>query len=272
MARTYVITGAGSGIGLKTTELLRAAGQTVVGVDLKGADVTADLSTPEGRRDGAAAAVAAAGGTVDAVIACAGVAVDAPITVKVNYFGVTEFLAAIRPALLKSATPRVAIISSMSSLQPNFPPLVDALLANDEDKAVALAADAPAANLIYASSKRAISRWVRREAPGADWAGAGIPLNAVGPGIVITPMTAPLLADPQQAAFVDLMVPMPLHGHQQPESVANLLIWLTSVENTHVTGQTIYVDGGADVVLRGEDAWSWADAHVAEFFQKALGG
>lgn len=34
MARTYVVTGAGSGIGKKTTEILREKGYTVVGVDL----------------------------------------------------------------------------------------------------------------------------------------------------------------------------------------------------------------------------------------------
>ncbi|HZK05595.1 MAG TPA: SDR family oxidoreductase [Actinomycetaceae bacterium] len=267
MTRTYVITGAGSGIGAKTAELLRAAGHTVAGVDLKNAEVTADLSTPEGRRDGAAAATKAVGGTVDGVIACAGLSLDKAITAKVNYFGVTEFLEALLPALGKSEAPRAAVVSSMSSLQPNHPPLVDALLNGDEDAAVAIAEEiADSANLIYASTKRAVSRWVRRESIKENWAGAGIPLNAVGPGIVVTPMTAPLLADPETAAMVDRMVPMPLNGHQQPESVANLLIWLTSAENSHTTGQTIYVDGGADATLRGEDAWTWADAHVGEYF------
>lgn len=274
MARTYVITGAGSGIGATTAAMLRAAGHNVVGVDLHDADVSADLGTSAGRVQGAADAIAAAGGSVDAVIACAGLSADTPVTARVNFFGVTEFLAAMRPTLAKSAAPRVAVISSMSSLQPNYPPLVEALLAGDEDAAIVKAEEAVAASpsLVYASSKRALSRWVRREAPKAEWAGAGIPLNAVGPGIVKTPMTAPLLADAQQAAFVDLMVPMPLNGHETPEVIANLLIWLTSVENSHICGQTIYIDGGSDVVLRGDDVWSFRDQHVAEYFQKAMGG
>ena len=50
--RTYVVTGAASGIGAATTQLLRDDGHRVVTVDLRGADVVADLSTPEGRDRG----------------------------------------------------------------------------------------------------------------------------------------------------------------------------------------------------------------------------
>ena len=81
MGRTYVITGAGSGIGRATKELLEAQGHTVVGVDLKGADIAADLGTKQGRIDAANAAAEAAGGSVDAVIACAGVTLPSPVTV-----------------------------------------------------------------------------------------------------------------------------------------------------------------------------------------------
>ena len=276
MSRTYVITGAGSGIGAAAARLLREAGATVVGVDLRGTEVTADLSTPEGRSQGVADAVEAAGGTVDAVIASAGVSVPSPLTVSVNYYGVTEFLDAIRPTLARSAAPRVAVVSSMSSLQPNYPPLVDAMLTGDETTARAIAeklsADPQAGGLIYASSKRAISRWVRARSVTPEWAGAGIPLNAVAPGIVTTTMTEELRATPESVAFLDAVVPMPLNYHQPPESIANLCLWLTSVENSHCAGQTIYCDGGADVVLRGEDAWSWADAQVTEYFKGLMAG
>lgn len=275
MSRTYVITGAGSGIGAATAALLREAGHTVVGVDLKNSDVTADLSTPEGRREGVEKAVEAADGTVDAVIACAGISAPIALTAAVNYYGVVEFLEQIRPVLAKSEAPRAAVVSSMSSLQPNFPQLVDAFLSGTEKDALAiaeqLAGDPRTGNLIYASSKRAVSRWVREKSVTEDWAGAGIPLNAVGPGIVRTPMTDELLSTPESAAMVDAAVPMPLNYHQPPESIANLLIWLTSPENSHCAGQTIYCDGGADVVLRGEDAWSWADERVMAYFQKAYG-
>lgn len=274
MSRTYVITGAASGIGKTTAQLLRDRGDTVIGVDLQGVEVSGDLSTPEGRATAASSALALADDTIDAVIACAGLALPKPITAAVNFFGVTEFITALQPALTKSAAPRVAVVSSMASLQPVAPPLVDALLVGDESVASTvaehLAADPATANLIYSSSKRALSRWVRREAPSATWAGAGIPLNAVGPGTVITPMTRDLLSTPEGAAMVDTVVPMPLNSHQPPESIANLLIWLTSVENTHCCGQTIYCDGGADAVLRGDDVWSWNEAAIVEKFQQLL--
>lgn len=276
MPRTYIITGAGSGIGAATAAILRAQGATVIGVDLKNSDITADLSTPEGRRQGAEDAIEAAGGKLDAVIACAGISAPIALTAAVNYYGAVEFLEALRPVLAESDAPRAAVISSMSSLQPNFPPLVDALLTADEATALGiaekLAEDPQSGNLIYASSKRAVSRWVRAKSVTPEWAGAGIPLNAVGPGVVTTPMTADLLATKESAAFVDAVVPMPLNYHQPPESIANLLIWLTSPENTHCAGQTIYCDGGADVVLRGEDAWSWADEAVLDYFKKLMGG
>jgi NAD(P)-dependent dehydrogenase (short-subunit alcohol dehydrogenase family) len=49
MSRTYVVTGAASGIGKATAERLRADGHDVIGVDVRDADVVGDLSTAEGR-------------------------------------------------------------------------------------------------------------------------------------------------------------------------------------------------------------------------------
>ncbi|MDN5686623.1 MAG: SDR family oxidoreductase [Brachybacterium sp.] len=270
MSRTYVVTGAASGIGRTTAQILTDRGERVIGVDLKGTDVSGDLSTNEGRGGAAEEAARLAGGTVDAVIACAGLSIPEPLTASVNYFGMTEFLEAIQPALTRSEAPRVALVSSMATLQPVVPALVDALLAGDEPAALEIATrmaeDSRTANVIYPSSKRAISRWVRREAPTERWAGAGIPLNAVAPGTVVTPMTKELLASEEGRAMTDAYVPMPLNSHQGPETIAHLLIWLTSEENSHCAGQTIYCDGGTDAVLRGEDVWSWNDAAMRETF------
>ena len=106
MTRTYVVTGAASGIGAAAAALLTGRGNRVIGVDLKNADVEADLSTPNGRRDAAERAIEVAGGTVDAVAAAAGIAAPKPLTVAVNFFGVTEFLEALLPALAKGGSPR----------------------------------------------------------------------------------------------------------------------------------------------------------------------
>jgi len=173
---------------------------------------------------------------------------------------VKEFLEGLLPALSKSASPRVAITSSMASLMPNSPELVEAMLANKESSAIEIAQGLcdegdERASLIYGSTKRALSRWVRRESIAPVWAGAGIPLNAVGPGIVETPMVADMIGTPEARAAIDTMVPMPLNHYMKPRQVAYLLAWLTSEENTHTTGQTIYIDGGSDATLRGDNIW-----------------
>jgi NAD(P)-dependent dehydrogenase (short-subunit alcohol dehydrogenase family) len=139
MTRTYVITGAGSGIGAATAKALKDLGNIVIGVDLKNSDIDADLSTPLGRHDGAKKVIETANGSIDAVIACAGLAHPTAQTVSVNYFGVTEFLFALLPTLSNSKTPRVAITSSVASIMPNSPELVEAMCANDEVKAVKIA-------------------------------------------------------------------------------------------------------------------------------------
>lgn len=260
MTRTYVVTGAASGIGAATAALLTERGFRVIGVDLRNADVEADLSTPDGRRSAAQQAAEIAGGVVDAVVAAAGIATPKPLTLAVNFFGVTEFLEAIQPALVKSDAPRAVVVSSMATLQPVSDDLVDMLLAGNEVKALELGAalaerGAQVGYLNYSSSKRALSRWVRRECITSRWAGANIPLNAVAPGTVLTPMTTELLASEQGKEMVDASVPMPLNYHQSPGSVAQLMAWLTSEENTHTTGQTIYIDGGADATIRGDNIW-----------------
>jgi NAD(P)-dependent dehydrogenase (short-subunit alcohol dehydrogenase family) len=263
MSRTYVVTGTASGIAQATARIMKERGNKVIGVDIHDADVVADLSTKQGRLDAANKAIELSGGNIDAVITCAGLAHPIAKTVSVNYFGMTEFLNALALTLAKSEAPRAVVISSMASLMPNDTALVEAMVADDEAKAVARAQELVDAGggleqLIYGSTKRAIARWVRRECIKPQWAGAGIPLNAIGPGIVRTPMVADMIATEEARAAIDSQVPMPLNYYLEPENAAYLLIWLASVENTHVTGQTIYIDGGSDAALRGDNVWDLA--------------
>lgn len=72
--RTYVVTGAASGIGATTAEMIASRGDRVIGVDLNESDVVADLSTPEGRKEAVRKTLEKAQGTaIDAVIAAAGI-------------------------------------------------------------------------------------------------------------------------------------------------------------------------------------------------------
>lgn len=262
MSRTYVVTGSASGIGQATSEKLKSLGHTVIGVDIHNADVVADLSMYQGRIDAANEVIKQSNTSIDAIIACAGLAYPTTKTVSVNYFGVTEFINQLLPTLTQSKTPRVVITSSVASIMPNSPELVDAMCSNDEGRAIAIAqglvdAGEGQEELIYASTKRAISRWVRSICLKSQWAGAGIPINAVGPAIVMTPMVDQIITTPEARESLAKLVPMPLNGFMAPEAVVSLLIWLTGVENTHMTGQTLYIDGGFERIVRGEDIWAW---------------
>jgi len=255
MSRVSVVTGAASGIGRATAELLRSRGERVIGVDLHDADVTADLSTQAGLDAMVAAVTKASGGAIDAVYAIAGLAIDKALTVKINFFGMTGTLVGLRPLLLQSDAPRAAGVASMASFTSADDDLVAAMTAGDEAAAVARAEAIEGQDLIYGSTKRAFAQWIRRTAPTPDWAGASIPLNAVGPGVIRTPMTTDLLATSEAEQGLLARVPMPLNGIAEPIVVARLLAWLNSVENTHLCGQVVFVDGGSDAVIRGDSTW-----------------
>lgn len=257
--RTVVITGGVSGIGKALADTLRAAGDKVITVDLHDADVTVDLTTDEGRAALVDQVRELSGGTIDAVVANAGLAHPIAATIGVNYFGAVATLEGLAPLLAGSEAPRAALTTSMASLHPNDAQLVDLCLAGDEAGALAraeeLAADPATGNLIYGSSKAAIARWMRRNAPTDTWAGAGVPLNAVAPGVVFTPMTADLTATEESREYLKTMVPMPLNGFMEARVIADVLDFLISEKNTHLCGQVIFVDGGSDVVIRGDSTW-----------------
>jgi NAD(P)-dependent dehydrogenase (short-subunit alcohol dehydrogenase family) len=258
MVRRVLVTGSASGIGAATRARLEQEGTRVMGVDLHDAEVTGDLSLPAGRA-AVVETVTATTPALDAVVCCAGVDVRDPVTVSVNYFGVVEILTGLRPLLARGTEPRAVAVASVAALHPSADAgVVDACLDGDEPRARAEAERALAdtePRSIYAASKRALCHWVRRNAVTADWAGAGIPLNAVAPGIVRTPMVAHHLSDDARRTRLEQYVPMPLHGPAEPEHVAAPICWLAGAENVLVTGQVVFVDGGADAVLRGEAAW-----------------
>ena len=260
MSRTYVITGAASGIGRALMELLEERGDRVIGVDLHGTEIEVDLATAEGRTDLVSRVAEASSGTIDAIVANAGLATPTAATVAVNYFGAVATLDGLRPLLAGSSAPRAVATVSMASLFPPDDALLDALLMGDEPRGMARGAELEAAGVeaggqIYGTTKRALSRWIRRQAPTPEWAGNGIPLNAVAPGVVVTPMTEALIQTEEARRSLLEMVPMPLNGIFQPRDVAYLLAWLTSEENAHLCGQVVFIDGGSDALIRGDATW-----------------
>ena len=261
MQRTCVVTGSASGIGAATARRLTGAGVRVIGCDLHDADIVADLATAAGRAALAEGAERLSGGSLDAVIANAGGG-PAETMLQLNFFGAVATLERLRPLLANSDAPRAVAVSSISSMRPAPAGLVEACLALDEQAAVGAAwrayeagalgksaengmpdaAQAPLA--LYGAAKQALQRWCRKIAPTAAWAGAGITLNVVALGFYDTPAAAYVLEDPQTRAAMAALSPLKGSFPGRPDAAAALLAWLAGADNTQMTGQVLYADGG----------------------------
>lgn len=76
----------------------------------------------------------------------------------------------------------------------------------------------------------------------ATYAGKGIRVNAVAPGLVDTPMAAGITGNEMMLRASTAMHPLGRIG--RPEEVASLIVWLLSEQGSWVTGQVIGIDGG----------------------------
>lgn len=258
---TYAVTGSASGMGAAVVERLLADGHRVIGVDLRQADVTADLSTPAGRRAASAAVLDLAGGVLDGAVMAAGLG-PAPgrdrarLIAEVNVLGVVELLDAWRPALAKADRAKVVVFSSNSTTTVPMVPkrVVRALLDGDVAKALGtlrlLGKAAP--TFAYAASKVAVSQWVRREAVTREWAGAGIRLNALAPGAILTPLLEQQLATPAEAKRIRAF-PVPIGGFGDAGQLAAWVVFMLSDAADFLCGSVVFVDGGSDAWFRATD-------------------
>jgi NAD(P)-dependent dehydrogenase (short-subunit alcohol dehydrogenase family) len=254
---TIAITGAGSGIGAATATRLSAHGHDVLRVDLREADVEADLGTADGRRHTIERITEWCGGALDGLVTCAGLAglPDRPasLLVSVNYFGTVELLAGLRDALAAGTEPAaVAISSNSTTTQPGIAlALVDACLAGDEAAARALAGEGESLST-YPVTKLALARWVRRHAPTPEWAGANIRLNAVAPGATQTPLLQEGLDDPFVGPLIEgFEVPIGRRG--KPDEIAALIEFLLGPDARFFCGSVVFCDGGTDAATRADD-------------------
>jgi len=258
MDRIYVVTGAASGIGAATTRYLRERGSKVIACDLRDADVLGDLATTEGRAELVERVTHLSGGRIDAIVANAGGG-PAETMLPLNFFGTVATLEGLRPLLKTSPAPRAVMVSSIASLSPPDPELVEACLSMDEGAAIAGGRRAIAAGKgpleLYGAAKRALNCWCRRVAAKPEWAGSGIPLNLVAPGFIDTPAATYILSDPDRRAAAGQMVPLSGAFPGRPEAMAAILAWCVSPENSLVTGQIIFADGGYECLVRGEHSW-----------------
>jgi 3-oxoacyl-[acyl-carrier protein] reductase len=220
MARTAVVTGGASGLGAATAERLRADGLRVVTLDLRGADVTADVTDEDALR-----AVADHVGPVDVLVNSAGVVgPNKPLvettaeewrrTFEVNVLGTVNAMRAFVPGMVDRGWGRVVNIASMAG----------------KDGNPNLAA--------YSASKAAVIGLTK--SAGKELATTGVLVNAIAPAVIATPMND--ATAPDVLAHITSLIPMKRVG--RPEEVAELIAFLCSERVSFSTGAVYDISGG----------------------------
>ena len=92
----------------------------------------------------------------------------------------------------------------------------------------------------YCGTKGAISMLAK--ALGANLGSHGIRVNAVEPGWVRTPMSAPMMDDPEVVKYYTDRIP--LHRGAEPEELAAAIAFTLSPDASYLTSATMLVDGG----------------------------
>lgn len=251
---TVVITGSASGLGAAVRARLEADGHRVVGVDLAEAEVEADLSTAAGRSAAMNDVLSRTGAVLDGLVVCAGLGPHVrPVSrlVSVNYYGAVEVLDGLRPALAAGERPAAVAVSSNSIGLTPLPDaaLVDQLLEGAEARAAATADELDDGAAVYAMTKIALARAVRRRS--LAWGRAGVRLNAVAPGPFETSMLAGTLEDPVLGPLVDAL-PIPLERRGDPAEIAGVVAFLLGPDAAYVHGSILFADGGTDALARPE--------------------
>ncbi|HEX8910726.1 MAG TPA: SDR family oxidoreductase [Humisphaera sp.] len=256
--QTAIVTGASSGIGKAVAIALGHAGANVVVNYVRGDDdalavakdamncgcggtgqhsraiaVRADVSKEDEVRAMFERAVGEFG-TVDIVVANAGLQKDAPLeqmtldqwntVIGVNLTG--QFLCAreaVREFKRRGVRPDVSCaagkIICMSSVHDTIP---------------------WAGHVNYAASKGGVMLMMKSIAQ--EVAPFRIRVNSICPGAVRTPINRSAWETPD--AYRDLMKLIPYKRIGEPEDIARAAVWLASDESDYVTGTSLYVDGG----------------------------
>jgi NAD(P)-dependent dehydrogenase (short-subunit alcohol dehydrogenase family) len=171
--------------------------------------------------------------------------------VSVNYYGAVEVLDGLRPALAAGVAPAAVAISSNAIALTPLPDaaLVDQLLEGPEAQAVATADDLDDGAAVYAMTKIALTRAVRRRV--LAWGRAGVRLNAVAPGPFETAMLAGTRDDPVLGPLVDAL-PIPLERAGEAAEIAGVVAFLLGPDAAYVHGAVLFADGGTDALARPE--------------------
>ena len=239
--RVAVVTGGTKGIGEAIVRHLAAAGARVTAVsrsapsspagparDGEVATLAADVAR-KAEVDRMVETVVARHGTIDILVNCAGTAKRAGaraggdrlgVQIELNLRGTAWACRAVAPVMRRVGRGRIVNITSIGA----------------EFGLVNRAA--------YCATKGGVAQLTRCLA--LEWGRHGITVNAVGPGITVTPLVRPFLdAHPGKEETMNKKIPLGRLG--RPDDMAGAVAFLASDLAGYITGQTIYVDGGWSV-------------------------
>lgn len=233
-----LVTGGSSGIGLGIAQAFSAAGAkvTVTGTRAGPGDYDVDLGPfryQQCRMTDRAELAALAGslGTLDVLVNNAGqnlVGRDEwtpdvfEEVVDINLFSAFRLSNACKDLLAASAIEGGGSVINLASMSSYF-----------------------AVNVVpgYGAAKAAVVQMTKTLA--AEWAAAGIRVNAVAPGVTHSNMTAPMM--PFDEITEPILKRTPMGRFATPEDVAPVVLFLASPAARYVTGQTVPIDGGFSI-------------------------
>ncbi|HSW95160.1 MAG TPA: SDR family NAD(P)-dependent oxidoreductase [Patescibacteria group bacterium] len=235
--RRALVVGAGSGIGKTSAEALAAFGAhvTCADVDLVAAERTAAAIASSGHeadalmvdvRDTGTVTAAFAKGPIDVLVSTPGINVRKPVlkitddefdrVIDVNLKGTFRLLRAAGASMAERGKGSIIAFSSIRSLT------------------------VEPGQGVYAATKAGIVQLIRAFA--AEMGTNGVRANAIAPGVVDTPLTAPIKQNPDW--YNGYSRKSILGRWAKPEELAGMVVYLASDASSYVTGAVMLVDGG----------------------------
>lgn len=234
--RVALVTGGASGIGLACARELSRRGAWVAVADADAARLrrlarhfgaanlyAIDVADPAAVRR-AVADLTRRRRRLDILVLAAGICRDAVLwkmtdeawsrVIDVDLSGAAHVLRAAAPALRRQRRGRVVLISSINGRRGKF------------------------GQSNYAAAKAGLLGLARSAA--RELAGSGVTVNVVEPGFTTTPMTAGLPSRIRRRALAET----PLGRAGRPEDIAAAVAFFASPAASHITGQSLAVDGG----------------------------